>query len=374
MTRSFFQGYLSAFHSIHGWFSFDAALLFMAYTQVLDIPPGDVLEIGVHHGLSSIAVAALRGPSRQFFAIDLFDELQDQNVSRSGQGNRAIFEGNMREFYPSLEGVRILGRASSSLRPEELGNDFTFCHIDGGHSRVETYNDLRLSSQVTRAGGLIAIDDYFNPLFPGVCEGAAEFMLRDSSVLRPLAIGFQKVLFQKQPARALNMRLRARFPFLEQKPVTMWGYDDTLLFCDPLRKYFDLNASSPTELVPLGQKGTRAILTPQLTEIRARPGCRTTVDVLVRNTSGEPFPVGGDVFGLSYHLLSLAGEELIHDNDRFWITEELAPGQSVMCGLPVLAPETGAYWLEIDLVWEGVMWFADVGNPTSRIKLDVSND
>lgn len=372
MTRSFLQTYLGAFHSIEGWFSFDAALLFMAYTQVLEVPRGDVLEIGVHHGLSSIAVAALRGPGRKFVGVDLFEELQNQNVSRSGYGNRAAFERNLREFYPTLEGIGILGRASANLRADELGRDFTFCHIDGGHSRGETYNDLKLSSEVTRAGGLIAIDDYFNPLYPGVCEGAAEFMLRHSGILRPLAIGFQKVVFQKQPAPALNIRLCRRFPFLEQKAVTMWGYDDTLLFGQPLRRYFDLNASSPTDLVALGQKGTRAVVDPQLTELRAKPGSRTVVDIRVRNTSGEPFPAGEEVFGLSYHLLSPSGEELIHDNERFWMTEPLAPGQSLMCQLPVLAPEAGTYWLDVDLVWEGVMWFADVGNPTAKIKLCVS--
>lgn len=37
---------------------------------------GDTLEIGVYFGLSAIAVAALRGRGRRFYAIDLFERLE----------------------------------------------------------------------------------------------------------------------------------------------------------------------------------------------------------------------------------------------------------------------------------------------------------
>src|SRR5690349_8694607 len=100
MHPSFLLTYLEVFHRIEGWFSYDAALMFMAYNQLVagHGVAGDVLEIGVHHGLSTIGVAALRGPGKLLYAVDLFDELQGQNVSGSGQGNRALFEQNMRGF------------------------------------------------------------------------------------------------------------------------------------------------------------------------------------------------------------------------------------------------------------------------------------
>src|SRR5437868_2508196 len=94
--------YLGAFGRIEGWFSFDAAVLFAAYQQITsaDCPPGDTLEIGVHHGLSAIAIAALRGMNHSFVAVDLFEDLQAQNESRSGHGNREVFERSLRMFYP----------------------------------------------------------------------------------------------------------------------------------------------------------------------------------------------------------------------------------------------------------------------------------
>src|SRR5579863_8428283 len=102
MKPSFLQRYLQAFHRIEGCFEFDAALLFMKYNQLAfkDSERGNVLEIGVHHGLSTIAIAALKGTGKQLIAIDLFEEQQNKNVSGSGGGNRGLFEKNLREFYP----------------------------------------------------------------------------------------------------------------------------------------------------------------------------------------------------------------------------------------------------------------------------------
>ncbi len=97
MQPSFLQSYLAAFHRIYGWFSFDAALMFMAYNQLIHEAgiSGDVLEIGVYHGLSSIAIAALRGDSRRMYAVDLFEELGTNEAYGSGASYRERFEENV---------------------------------------------------------------------------------------------------------------------------------------------------------------------------------------------------------------------------------------------------------------------------------------
>src|SRR5437870_1109699 len=73
VVPSFVRRYLDAFAQIEGWFSYDAALLFFVYCEALRNfgIDGDTLEIGVHHGLSAIAVAALTGPSSRMVAVDL---------------------------------------------------------------------------------------------------------------------------------------------------------------------------------------------------------------------------------------------------------------------------------------------------------------
>jgi hypothetical protein len=330
-----------------------------------------VLEIGVHHGLSSIAVAALRGPGKRFMAIDLFEKLQGQNISRSGAGKRSIFEANMRAFNADLNFLEIVAGVSGQLTPATLGSGFTFCHIDGGHSRAETYADLCLCHEISAPGGLIAIDDYFNPDFPGVAEGAVEFMLGHQGALTPVAIGYSKVLFQKAPATGLDAAFTQAYPDIPQKRVTMWGRE-TPVFSVPLREYFDLFASAPDSLVRFGAAGRRALIEPEAASLQVRAGSQATLPVAVTNTSNESFPAGKNVFGLSYHLLSEDGRELVHDNDRVWIKSPLAPNEQVRLELPLKAPaERGRYQIEIDLVWEGVMWFKDVANPTTTITLSV---
>jgi predicted O-methyltransferase YrrM len=375
LQRSFLQTYFEAFKRIEGWFPFDAALLFMAYHQFLAQRgmAGHVLEIGVHHGLSAIATASLRGTNKLFCAIDLFESLQEQNVSGSGSGDRRIFEQNMREFYPDPGFLRVIAGHSGDLKPQDLGSGFSFCRIDGGHTRLETYSDLCLCHELLVPGGLLALDDYFNAEYPGVCEGAVEFMLSHKNVLRPLAWGYQNLIFQKLPAPFdINAEFKKAFPSLETKTVEFW-YAPALLVTSVLRSHVDLYASTPDRLVPLGEAGTRAKFSLAATEVQAASGQTVTLPVTVANTSNEVFPSGEKVLGLSYHLLSASGEVLRHDNERSWLTTPLQPGESRSVPLQVQAPSRpGVYQLELDLVWEQVMWFKEAGNPTARVRLAVS--
>lgn len=370
MTPNFLQAYLEAFHEIEGWFDFNAALLFMAYAQLLRKQgvAGHVLEIGVHHGLSAIAVATLRGPGKLMFAVDLFDRGQSLNISHSGAGNLRIFEANMRRFHPDLRFLRTYAKASSALTPSMMGNGFSFCNVDGGHSRAETYGDLRLCSAILVPGGIVALDDYFNPEFPGVCEGATQFMLEHPGTLRPLAIAYNKALFQRLPAtQGLNADLARVLPQIRRRTVSLWD-SPAFLITSPLRSCLDLHASTPERFVFL----KRAEFTLPCHELHLRPAETIALPVGVTNVSQESFPHGEWVLGLSYHLLSHEGGMLRHDHERAWFMEALAPGQTKTVDLTIEAPgDPGQYQIEVDLVWEGVMWFKDVGNATACVPLTV---
>ena len=375
MQPSFLQRYLKAYEHIEGWFQYDAALLFLVYNQ-LAFPngsAGNVLEIGVHHGLSTIAMASLRGPGAQLTAVDLFEEQQSWNVSDSGHGDRAKFELNMREFYPDLSFLRVIGRPSNQLAPADLGTGYTFLHIDGGHLPQEVYHDLELCHDVAADGALIALDDYFNPEYPGVCEGAVEYMLRNPGRLRPLVAGYNKVIFEKSSQRRdLNAAFRRAFPQVPRGSADMWK-SQIVLLSSPLRQYVDLYASTPEHVVTKSTSGGRARLTTVTGHLRMKTGQTAAVEVKIENLSPEAFPAGEKTFGVSYHLLDPSGAVLQHDNPRTWLTASLAPKTQYVASMKVTAPpQPGEYQLEIDLVWEGVMWFKDVRNPTLRLPLSVS--
>lgn len=375
MKRDFLQSYLAAFNSIQGYFTSDAALLFMAYNQLIKSEniSGDVLEIGVHHGLSAIALAALRGERKQFVAVDLFDEMQDQNVSKSGAGSRQAFLRNMKKFYDDIGFVRVIASASTRLRACDLGNGFSFCHVDGGHSPEETYHDLELCAEILMPGGLLALDDYFNPAFPGVCEGAVKFKYEQQEKLRPVAIGFNKVLFQKELVfDNLNAKFAVAFPHIPKTTSIMWE-TPVNHFSIGFAPFFDLDNPTAHALTPKSEPTTYAAFEPQREILAAQRGQEVTLQVCVTNKSEEAFPFGEDVFGLSYHLLANDETLLKYDNPRSYFTEPIAPGADKMIELNVKAPEEpGVYLLDIDLVWEHMMWLREKGNRTRLVKLVVS--
>ena len=373
MKPGFLQAYLDAFPSIQGFFSFDAALMFMAYNQLAraDGVSGDALEIGVHHGLSAIAVASLVETGRRFVAVDLF-EMQHRNQSRSGAGHREVFLQNMLNFFDDLGFVEIVAESSSALKAEALGSQFSFCHIDGGHSPEETYHDLDLCAGILLPGGLVALDDYFNPAFPGVSEGAVKFKLDHGELLKPIAIGFNKVLFQKLPAPGdLNAVFASTFQRIPTQHAILW---DTPVnyFTASFLPFFDLQNSLEHFLVLKDETEVAASFAPQVTTIDAEPGQSVKLPVTVQNRSETPFPHGKATFGLSYHLLSSSGEVLKFDNARSYLEAPLQPESSLNIDLTINAPaESGSYLLEIDLVWEGMLWFKERGNPTCTVELIV---
>lgn len=375
MGEDFLKSYLESFNKIEGMFSPDAALMFMAYNGLINSAgvSGDVLEIGVHHGLSSIAIASLRGAERCFVAVDLFENLQSENVSKSGSGNKGRFIQNMRSFYQGTNFIRLYACKSSELELGELGSGFSFCHIDGGHSAGETYYDLQLCTQIMVAGGLLALDDYFNPSFPGVAEGAIKFMMDHPSYLKPVAIGFNKVLFQKLPAGFdVNAMFSTSFPQVPKTTVTLWE-KPAYLFGSGFTPFFDIQHSAPNHLVANRDFIVNAKLEPSRSELKARRGETIYLPVKVVNESTIPFQWSDSPFGLSYHLLSHEGKVLQFDNIRSFFRNPLMPHEEQIMNMTILAPEkSGSYKIEIDIVWEGIAWLKSRGCRTRIIDLTVS--
>ncbi len=131
-----------------------------------------------------------------------------------------------------------------------------------------------------------------------------------------------------------------------------------------------LHAAQPQ---PAGAAPPRAGFAPASTSSEAAPGAPGALPVAVTNTSPDVFPHGLGVFGLSYHLFTASGQPVRHDNLRADLTAPLAPGERASLTLSIDAPaERGDYQIEIDLIWEGVFWFRDIGNPTALIPLTVA--
>jgi hypothetical protein len=363
----FLADYRVAFGIIHGAFTMDAALLFFAYAAVNDAQRGAVVEIGVHHGLSAIAVAAVRARKAPMVAIDRFGATGDATASGGMTTDQRTFVRNMSHFYGDVEWLHVIQADSRTLSASDLGPEppVSFFHVDGGHSSDETYHDLSLAAAVSIVGGLVALDDYFNPSFPGVSEGAVRYLLEHPGALVPLAIGANKVIFRRGPADDINGRFVERYPFIPRTRAVFAG-SEVLVFGSGVAKYVDVERSSADHLVAR-ELVLRVDLEPQVKMLRASPGEAVELPVRVRNRSNVPLEWSDSPFGLSYHLADR------YENARTWFIPPLGEGGERVITLSVIAPDQpGEHEVEVDVVWEGICWLRDRANPTARVPLSVA--
>jgi len=101
-----------------------------------------------------------------------------------------------------------------------------------------------------------------------------------------------------------------------------------------------------------------------------RPGGdagHVVVDVVVTNTGTEAWPAGTPL-NIGNHWLARDGAVLVADDRRVGVPLPLAPGASATVTFEAPRAETpGADVLELDVVHEGVAWFAWHGSPTARV-------
>jgi SAM-dependent methyltransferase len=102
-------------------------------------------------------------------------------------------------------------------------------------------------------------------------------------------------------------------------------------------------------------------------------GRPTEVAVRVRNASSldwegdtaHPFRVGN-------HWRAANSEMVVYDGDRVQLPDRVAAGEELEVRLVCYPPKKpGSYTLELDVVQEGVAWFADRGSPLLELPVDV---
>ena len=169
---------LGGHYMVQGWLDPGAiaATLILAGAQRQLGPPGPAVEIGIHHGRYFILLALLGDGG---LAIDLFED-QHLNVDQSGLGDRRQFETNLNQRGPADGTIRIEKMDSLEASPDQLLESLhqrraTLFSIDGGHTARHAENDLRLASAICAETGLIIVDDFENPSWPGVQQGVRRF-------------------------------------------------------------------------------------------------------------------------------------------------------------------------------------------------------
>lgn len=190
MTRDEVTRYLEETRSVEGWFFPVDAYLFGLIDEVQrrEAIRGNLFEIGVHHGKTAIFLARCRRDPELLGVCDVFGQ-QELNRDRSGEGSLEVFLRNM-ETHP----VRVFAKESARLTAEDTTTECRFVHVDGGHRAEDVVNDLLVAERALLRDGVVALDDAFNPNWPGVSEGFYRFVAQHPDTFAPLLIGGNKVL------------------------------------------------------------------------------------------------------------------------------------------------------------------------------------
>ncbi len=216
--------------SVEGWLlagAVDCICELSALQRALHLR-GPVCEIGVHHGRLFILLHLLTGSDERSLAIDLF-EMQDENIDQSGNGSREQLLHNLQVHGCDARRIELLAENSLRLTPARIvagcGGRPRLFSIDGGHTAEATRNDLLLAERSICDGGLVILDDYFNPPWPGVSEGTCTYMCNGDTRLLPVAITSNKFFFTNDEATARSYQRDLLNHHHEAKTSTVFGHD-----------------------------------------------------------------------------------------------------------------------------------------------------
>jgi SAM-dependent methyltransferase len=125
------------------------------------------------------------------------------------------------------------------------------------------------------------------------------------------------------------------------------------------------------QLPSIADDAFHAEIVPAVHSLEVEAASIVQLDVRVANASAAPWPADRFV-NLGNHWRDATGALLRNDDGRVSLPGTTPPGAQVDLSLEMQAPdEPGSYLLELDLVIEGVAWFADRGSPTTTVDVHV---
>ena len=204
---------------------------------------GPIGEIGVMLGKFFVALALAKDAYPPHFAFDVFDQTQF-NLGGGPRGNLDIFKENLKTASLGEKEVEIRRVDSMSITARDIeqvrdatGGGFSIFSVDGCHRAEHTINDVQIAIELTKPGGLILLDDYYNQDWPGVQEGAARLYLNAMPRFIPIAFSCNKLLlahigYAEAMLEHLKNELPGRFPGLRINEVPRYGYPTLNIYPD----------------------------------------------------------------------------------------------------------------------------------------------
>ena len=161
---------------------------------------GQAGEIGVYHGKLLIALAHLLGAGGVVTAIDVFED-QSMNLDGAGIGSRERLSENIRLYGPTTVTYEIIQADSIAMtsvdkaKIMEVRGPFRLFSVDGCHTAEHTHSDLMTGQDFLAPGGVLILDDYMQPHWPGVTDAVHMFYNRSVPRVKPFLYYCHKLFF-----------------------------------------------------------------------------------------------------------------------------------------------------------------------------------
>jgi hypothetical protein len=120
-------------------------------------------------------------------------------------------------LYADHAGVTVIKKDSTQLTRSDFYKNkrggIRLFSIDGSHTAKHTMSDLTMAAKLLNPGGLICLDDFYNPEWPGVQEGFYRFLSAAPAEIAPFAYGNHKLYlcdkeYHEQYLRLVEEELR----------------------------------------------------------------------------------------------------------------------------------------------------------------------
>lgn len=194
--------------SVPGWFYEIDAVAFRSinHVQVIWGLTGSLAEVGVYCGKALGLMATFRVAGEKLYGFDLF----------TGEASLEQTRDTLMRAVGDLSGIQLVTVNSLELKEAKLREIITgpvrFLHVDASHEYGDTLSDLRKFGALVGARGIIAVDDYYDRDYPGVCVAANDF-IRESDFVPFLAGEIKIYLCRRAELKAYIGALLELGPF-----------------------------------------------------------------------------------------------------------------------------------------------------------------